>query len=67
MSTDRIQHKYKVGDQCTTGQKITMILGQSGIACVYCTDDDNLRWDYHANDGQLPANLLPAVAALDSL
>ncbi len=62
-----IKYKYKVGDACATGQKINMILGQSGAACVYTTEDDNLRWEYFENNNQLPNSLMEAIATFDSL
>jgi hypothetical protein len=54
-------HKYKIGEECITGQIINNILGQSGKLCVYTTVDSHLRWEYFANKGKVPSRLHPAV------
>ena len=59
--------KYKIGDQCITGQIINNILGQSGKVCVYTTVDNHLRWEYFANKGNVPSRLHPAVQRFDMI
>lgn len=61
------QKCYKLGDTCKTGQKISNVLGQSSIACVYTTEDNHLRWEYFNNGGDFPQNLMPSVAHFDAL
>ncbi len=58
---------YKVGEKSSTGHKIAEILGQSPLACVYTTADNQLRWVYYPNDGLLPDKLGAMIARFDTL
>lgn len=64
---ERVIQPYRVGDPCGTGQTINAVLGQSETAAVYTTTDHHLRWNYRANDGRVPKELLPAISTFDSL
>jgi uncharacterized protein YegP (UPF0339 family) len=44
-----------------------MTLGDSPVACVFTTTDNQLRWRYKANDGVVPFRLLSAVSEFDSI
>jgi uncharacterized protein YegP (UPF0339 family) len=44
-----------------------MTLGDSPVACVFTTTDNQLRWRYKANDGVVPFRLLGAVSEFDSI
>lgn len=56
----------KAGDSLH-GQTVAMILGQSASVRVYTTTDNQLRWDYLANEGHVPVELAPALSAFDGL
>ena len=44
-----------------------MTLGDSPVACVFTTTDNQLRWRYKANNGVVPFRLLGAVSEFDSI
>jgi uncharacterized protein YegP (UPF0339 family) len=44
-----------------------MTLGDSPVACVFTTTDNQLRWRYKANNGVVPFRLLAAVSEFDSI
>jgi hypothetical protein len=58
---------YRVGDTCQTGQKISLILGQSPSAAVFTTSDNHLRWEYYDNQGMVPPRLDKAISTFDTL
>lgn len=49
------------------GYKVATILGESTIAVVYTTADNQLRWKYHQNGGAIPAPMVPARQKFDAL
>src|SRR4030088_939994 len=59
--------KYRIGSKCTTGQVVASILGQSDDVVVYTTKDNHLRWDYYADGGKVPSDLVPAITRFDTL
>ncbi|MFC2953216.1 hypothetical protein ACFOOP_14870 [Marinicaulis aureus] len=59
--------KLVVGHSDGAGHIVKEILGQSVRAASYVTDHDHLRWKYHADAGNLPPKLLPAVSNFDAL
>lgn len=42
---------YKPGDKSSSGYTIDEILGESKVACVFTTTDNQIRWEYRANNG----------------
>lgn len=46
---------------------VDCMLGESTIASVFTTKDNQLRWKYKANGGVVPTTLLPAIAEFDSI
>jgi hypothetical protein len=59
--------RLKVGDECSTGQIVASILGQSTKVTVFTTKDNHLRWQYHENKGLIPDDRIPALNEFDSL
>lgn len=57
----------KVGDKTTTGHVVAEILGDSPVASVYMSANNELRWTYYGNRGQLPDALGVVIARFDSL
>ncbi|MFZ1921684.1 MAG: hypothetical protein WAU57_08640 [Xanthobacteraceae bacterium] len=67
VSVDLNHPRLKVGDACSTGQKVATILGQSTRVTVFTTTDNQLRWQYHENNGDLSDAQLPVLSEFDSL
>jgi hypothetical protein len=59
--------RLKTGEQCSTGQVVDSILGQSTKVTVFTTTDKHLRWQYHENGGDVPDERLLALNEFDSL
>ena len=61
----------KTGKASTTSDSESftpdMTLGDSPVACVFTTTDNQLRWRYKANNGVVPFRLLGAVSEFDSI
>ncbi|WP_294624028.1 hypothetical protein [uncultured Roseovarius sp.] len=57
----------KIGSKTSTGQIVKEVLGQSKTAAVYITDDNNLRWSYFGDGGDIPDYKKPSVSEFDSL
>jgi uncharacterized protein YegP (UPF0339 family) len=47
--------------------RVDVMLGESPVASVFTTKDNQLRWKYRANKGDVPTRLLPAIAEFDSI
>ncbi len=58
---------YKVGEKSSTGQEIACILGQSPLAFVYTTIDNQLRWHYYGNGGVPTDEQGITIAKFDTL
>lgn len=56
-----------VGQECSTGQVVSEIFGQSTKATVFTTTDDHLRWQFHENNGDVYDYLRQSVHDFDSL
>lgn len=56
---------YRVGEKSSTGHTIATILGESPLAFVFTTTNNELRWVYYGNNGLLPEKLGAAVARFD--
>jgi nucleoside phosphorylase len=54
------------GKRSPSGFVVKEILGQGARACVYTTDDDQLRWEYD-DDGVLPDSVKPLIHRFDVL
>lgn len=46
---------------------VDCMLGESSVASVFTTKDNQLRWKYRANGGNVPASLRPAIAHFDTI
>lgn len=57
----------EVGKKCKTGQVVSEILGQGNLAACFFTEDNHIRWEYFENQGQVPANMMPAVNTFDNI
>lgn len=57
---------FAIGDKIA-GQTIREILGQSSKAIVYVTEDNQLRWHYLHNDGDIPEYLTESIRIFDQL
>lgn len=57
----------KVGDATSTGQEISSVLGQSSRCAVFTTSDNQLRWQYFHNNGELPSALRPILRQFDHI
>lgn len=68
MQKKKAKHQhYAVGEKAATGHQIASILGQSQKGCVYTTTNNELRWEYWENDGELTDSLREIVAKFDTL
>ena len=56
---------YLVGGKDSAGNTVKSILDKSETAVVYTTENNQLRWDYDADE--LPTNVRPAVSYFDRL
>lgn len=57
----------KIGEPDPHGSIVNSVLGQSASVAVYTTTDEQLRWNYTANNGTIPATKHPAISKFDSL
>ncbi|WP_417543785.1 hypothetical protein [Marinobacter sp.] len=46
-----MRKSYKPGDTASSGYVIDEVLGESKIACVFTSTDNQIRWEYRANGG----------------
>ncbi len=67
MTNNEHSVRLRVGGECTTGQIVASILGQSTKVTVFTTTDNHLRWRYHENHGDLPDDYIAIVSDFDSL
>jgi hypothetical protein len=59
--------QLKAGEKCATGSEVLVILGQNSKITVFTTTDNQLRWQYHENGGNIPEAQMPIVHDFDSL
>jgi len=59
--------RFAIGELLPGGQTIASILGQSKMVTVYTTKENELRWTYHGNHGQLPSSHLKIISRFDTL
>jgi hypothetical protein len=62
-----LRKPYKVGGKSSTGHTIAEILGQGPRAFVFTTTNNELRWAYYYNDGNLSEQLEAIVTRFDTL
>ena len=66
MQKKKAKHQhYAVDEKAATGHQIASILGQSQKGCVYTTTNNELRWEYWENDGELTDSLREIVAKFE--